>query len=156
MTQHDYFVFKMLLAILVMSLLPTRVRANWDQDYQVCIQTPDSAAKHRCVQKLLPRVKHLFFDSQRADLVDRLIEWDNYLGIQDADYQKAVAMKPVLARASQIYAENAGDKNYYGGFTAMAGYYDSLGPEWKKWGDRARQNANLCTRYGCDPESPAK
>jgi hypothetical protein len=58
-----------------------------------------------------------------------------------------VAMKPLIAKGEEIFEEKSANKDYYDGWLALAGYYDSLGPDWKKWADHARKEAKMCIQY---------
>lgn len=130
--------------------MPTKARADSETDMDVCRLTPDSPAKQKCTRKLLPFVKHLAFNPHLSwyttGNLDLLISWEDYLGIRDSDYDKAKSMIPIVAHASELAGPTASLK----GILQAAGYYDSLGSQWKKYASEAKKSADSCGE-GCGP-----
>jgi hypothetical protein len=138
-----------LFLLLSLSLLG---KADWHNDYDRCVKTSAEPAKHKCVQHLISHVKDtaLTFPKLNGSWLDRFISWDEYLGINDADYQKALSMKRVVAEGTRVLETNANSDDH--GYFALAEYYEGLGPQWKKWSARARHVGNFCAGGGCDDD----
>ena len=69
--------------------------------------------------------------------LDRFTAFCDDLGIHDRDYERAQAMIPIVKKGLEVRAQNSNspDQGYY----ALAGYYNSLGPEWATWSVEARK-----------------
>ena len=144
MNHHGRVALRIALGMLMLFMLPTHLRASesHSEEFSICQATPDSPAKRKCVKKILPWVKSRLFDHQENINAKIIIQWEDYLGIKDSDYQRVVAMLPIIAKADEIQAESR-SKGMSESAVAIqrAGYYESLGPEWKKWADKARKTA---------------
>jgi hypothetical protein len=70
--------------------------------------------------------------------IDDFVAIDEYLGTHDADYDKAKKMLQTMHGADSV-----GQGESYSGFIAEAGYYNSLGSEWKPWTEDCRKLAKF-------------
>jgi hypothetical protein len=144
MTQRGQVALRFAFALFVLSVLPPYVQASHSEaeDCRVCEATPDSPAKQKCVKKLLPWVKSRLFDHQENMNAKIIIQWEDYLGIKDSDYQRVVAMLPIIAKADEIRsAARAKGLPESAVSIQMAGYYESCGPEWKEWVEKSRKSS---------------
>ena len=145
MNQHGNLALRIGLGMLMLSVFPLHSKANQghSEDFSICQATPDSPAKRKCVKKLLPWIKSLLFDRYQPSHAKIIIQWEDYLGIKDSDYQRVLAMMPMLDRAAEIMTDARGrGMSQYAVCIQVAGYYESLGPEWKKWAEYYRKSAS--------------
>lgn len=124
-----------------------------NDELTVCEHTPDSPAKRHCVERLLPDVKSVALNAVTpggTGWQDRLISFDDYLGIHDAGYERAKLIRATIQRGEAVRRQNLTSPDH--GWYAAAGYYQSLGPEWKRWVDKCTHVGNFCI----DDESNCK
>jgi hypothetical protein len=150
MIQYGRSALRFTLAVVVLSMAPAYA-AN-PQEFNICQATPDSPAKHKCVEKLLPALKKRAFGYPMFDTgwLDMVISWENYLGVHDSDYDRASATREAISKGNE---QTAGAGDCLQQFTQLIGYYRSLGPEYKKYADQAKKTYGQLLRFGCSPPS---
>lgn len=137
------FLCALTFVVLISPLAPARA-SDMKQDYIVCSATPDGPGKQDCMKKLQPKYKSKAFSVKACDVrfwVEDFVAIDDYLKIHDADYEKALKMLQIMTQAKAVADQNGGQT--YQAFYAEAGYYNSLGPEWKRWSDSCKELAKF-------------
>jgi len=122
--------------LLAFALPPIAKASDMKEAYIVCNATPDGPGKQQCMKSLRPKYRSKAFSVKMCAntfWVATFVAIDDSLGIHDADYEKALKMLEIMNKAGSIGQENSQRSGQ--GMYEMAGYYNSLGSEWKPWAD---------------------